>query len=148
FLKCPPAHVTLAPIKPGRQPDSESLREIFIRMTLRVPVFEMHHITAAERSRSVSVWRFLARSLPKELLPFLLPSKPIRVHISVTRFMSHQFHEPLRRLSLDLEHHRPLQRPQSVVNKEKRNKNCRYADWYKPLIADVTRRMKRESLCR
>src|SRR5581483_12102023 len=123
FLECSPPRVTLTPIEAGRKPDCERLREIFIGVTLCVPVFEMRDIAAAERTGPVTVRCFLTRSLPEKLLPFFLSGKSIRVHVSVTRFMAHQFHEPFGRLSLDLEHHRPLQCAQSIVHEKKRNEN-------------------------
>jgi hypothetical protein len=67
---------------------------------------------------------------------------------AVRRPVPHQFHEPLRRLALNFEHHRPLQRAETIVHKEKRNENRRDPDRHEPLIADMGWRMKRESLGR
>ena len=62
--------------------------------------------------------------------------------------MPYQSHEPVGRLSLDFEHHRPLQRAQPVVHEKKRNEDRRDTDRHEPFIADVSWRMKRESLGR
>src|SRR5439155_5292833 len=126
-----------APIEPGREPDRKRFSEIFVRMTLRVPVFQMHHITATEWARPVSVRRFLPRCLPETFSPFFPARQLIGIRVSVTRLMPHQFHEPLRRSAFDFEHHRALERAQPVVHEKKWNENRRDADRYKPLIADV-----------
>src|SRR5205814_8043783 len=107
-----PAGVTLAPIESRREPDRERLREIFIRMTLRIPVFEMHDVAAAERARPVSVRRLLARRRSESLLPLFLARKLVGIGVGVPRLVPYQLHEPLFRSALDLEHHRPLQRAQ------------------------------------
>ena len=117
-------------------------------MTLRVPILQMHHVTATERARPVRVRRFLTRCLPETLLPFFPARQLIGIHVSVTRLVPHQFHKPLRRFAFHFEHHRALQRAQPVVHEKERNENRRDADRYKPFIAYVTRRMKQESLCR
>ena len=59
--------------------------------------------------------------------------------------MSHQLHEPLGRLSFDLEHHSPLERPQPIMREKKRNENGWDANWHKPFVTDMARRMKHES---
>ena len=56
------------------------------------------------------------------------------------RLVPHQFHEPLGRPALDLEHHRLFQRTQPVVDEKERNENRRDADRHEPFIADVTGR--------
>src|SRR6266478_6005764 len=117
-------------------------------MTLRIPILEMHDIAATERARPVSVRRFLARRRSESLLPLFLTRKLIGVGVSVPRLMPHQFHKPLARPSLDLEHHRPLQRAQAVVDEKKRHEDRRDTDGHEPFIADVTWRMKHKSLCR
>ena len=48
----------------------------------------------------------------------------------------------------DFEHHCPLQRPQPIVHEKKRNEDGRDTDRHEPFIADVTGRMKGESLGR
>src|SRR5439155_22895672 len=117
-------------------------------MTLRVPILEMHDIAPTKRARSVSVRRFFARRRSKNLLPLFLARKLIGVGISVPRLVPHQLHKPLFRSALDLEHHRPLQRAQPVVNEKKRDEDRGDADWNEPLIANVTWRMKHESVRR
>ena len=117
-------------------------------MALRIPVVEMHHVAAAKRARPIKARRLFVRRLPESLLPLFLALKLIGVAVSVCRLVSHQFHEPLCRLALDLEHHRPLQRAQPVVHEKKRHEDRRDPDRHKPFIADVTRRMKREPMRR
>ncbi len=56
--------------------------------------------------------------------------------------MPDQFHKPLRRPALDLEHHRLLQLPQPVVHEKKRHEDRRDPDRHEPFIADMTWRMK------
>ncbi|PYL52184.1 MAG: hypothetical protein DMF33_08210 [Verrucomicrobia bacterium] len=73
-----------------------------------------------------------------ETLPPFFPTRQlIGVHVRMTGLVPHQFHEPLRRLAFNLEHHRAFQRTQPIVHKKKRNKDRRDTDWYKPFIADV-----------
>src|SRR5438552_10848273 len=117
-------------------------------MTLRVPILEMHDIAPTKRARSVSVRRFFARRRSKNLLPLFFARKLIGVGVSMPRLVPHQFHKPLARAALDLEHHRPLQRAQPVIDEKKRHEDRRNADRHEPFIADVTWRMKRESLSR
>src|SRR5437773_8789092 len=117
-------------------------------MALRIPVFEMHDVAATERPRPVSIRRLLARRLSENLLPLFLARKLVSVGVRVSRLVSHQLHKPLFRSALDLEHHRPLQRAQPVVDEKKRDEDRRDADWHEPLIANVRWRMKRESICR
>ena len=62
--------------------------------------------------------------------------------------MSHQLHKPLFRSSLDLEHHRPLQRAQPVVDEKKRHEDRRNTNRHEPFIADVGWRMKRKPVYR
>src|SRR6266849_8754155 len=59
FLHRFPARVTLAPVELRREPDRERLREIFVRMALRVPVVEMHDVAATKRARPIKVRRLL-----------------------------------------------------------------------------------------
>src|SRR5438477_8555018 len=148
FLQRFPARVTLAPVEPRREPDREGLREIFIRMALRIPVFEMHDVTAAERARPVSIRRLLARRLSENLLPLFLARKLVSVGVGVPSFVPHQLHKPLFRPPLDFEHHRPLQRAQPVVDEKKWHEDRRDADWNEPLIANVTWRMKHQAVRR
>src|SRR4029077_19726761 len=68
FLERLPARVTLAPVESRCEPDGEGLREIFIRMRLRVPIVEMRDVTAAERARPVSIRRLLARRVTESPL--------------------------------------------------------------------------------
>src|SRR5207249_4590981 len=117
-------------------------------MTLSVPILEMHDVTAAERARPVSVRRLLARRRPENLPPLFLACKLVGVGVGVPGLMPHQLHKPIFRSSLDLEHHRPLQRPQPIVDEKKRNENRRNTDRHEPFIADVTRGMKHESVRR
>src|SRR5205823_12696300 len=144
----PTARAALAPVEPRSEPDRKCLREIFLRMTLRIPVFEMHDVAAAERARPVSVRRHLARRRPENLPPHFLPRKLVGIGVGVPRLMSHQLHKPLFRSALDLEHHRPLQRPQPVVDEKKRHEDRRNANWHEPFITDVTRRMKHKTVGR
>src|SRR5436309_13010283 len=117
-------------------------------MPLCVPIYKIYDVTATERTRPVSVRRFLLRSMAKQLSPFFLSSEPIGIHVSVTRLVSHQFHEPLRRSAFHFEHHRALQRTQPLVDEKKRNENRRDTDRYEPFIANVTWRMKHQALYR
>src|SRR5205814_7355327 len=117
-------------------------------MALRIPVFEMHDVAAAERARPVSVRRLLARRWPENLPPHFLPRKLVGIGVGVPRLMSHQLHKPLFRSSLDFEHHRPLQRPQPVVDEKKRNENRRDTDWHEPFVANIAWRMKHQPLRR
>src|SRR4029077_1144191 len=75
FLQCLPARITLAPVELGREPDRERLRKVFVRMALRVPVVEIHDVTAAKRTRPVKTWRLLIRRLSEKLLPLFLALK-------------------------------------------------------------------------
>src|SRR5207248_9563640 len=77
FLQRLPASVALPPIEIRREPDRESFGKIFVRMALRIPVVQMHYITAAERSRSISVRRFFVGSLPKNLCPSFIVGKMV-----------------------------------------------------------------------
>ena len=117
-------------------------------MALRVPIFEVHDIATTEWPRPVSIRRFLARCAPESLLPLFLALKLVRVAVGVSRLMPHQFHEPLRRLALDLEHHGSLQCAQPIMDEKKRNEDYRDTDRYEPLVADVTWRMEHKPLCR
>src|SRR5213079_2144605 len=82
FLQRLPARVTPAPVEPRREPDRERLRKIFIRMALRIPVFEMHNVAATERPRPVSIRRLLARRLSENLLPLFLAARGgTRLHL-------------------------------------------------------------------
>src|SRR5436305_7328468 len=117
-------------------------------MALRMPVFEMHDVAATERPRPVSIRRLLARCGPENLLPLFLARKLVSVGVRVSRLVPHQLHKPLFRSALDLEHHRPLQRAQPIVDEKKRDEDRRDADRHEPLIADVTWRMKPKSLFR
>src|SRR5947207_4060129 len=72
FLQRFPTSITRAPVEPRREPDGKGLRKIFIRMALRIPVVEIHHITAAKRAWSVSVRGFLARSASENVTPSFL----------------------------------------------------------------------------
>src|SRR5437867_2641761 len=117
-------------------------------MALRVPVFEMHHVTATERARPICVRRLLARRLPESLLPLFLARKLVSVGVSVSRLVPHQLHKPLFCSALDLEHHCALQRAQPVVDEEKRHEDRRDADRHEPFIADMTWRMEHESVRR
>src|SRR5262249_20042830 len=137
-----------APIESGREPDRKCFREIFIRVTLRVPIFQMHHVTAAKWARPVSIWRFLTRCLPETSLPFFPTRQLICIHVRVPRLVAPQFHEPFWCFAFDFEHHRALQRAQPVVHEKEWNKNRRDTDWNEPFVADVTPRMKRQALCR
>src|SRR5205814_9732615 len=109
----------------------------FIRMTLRIPILEMHDVTAAERARPVSIRRLLARRLPENLLPLFLARKLVSVGVSVARLVSHQFHKPLARFALDLEHHRPLKCAQPAMGEKKRHEKCGDTDRCEPCVADV-----------
>src|SRR6266536_5538651 len=117
-------------------------------MRLRVPILEMHDVAATERARPVGIWRLLVRRLPESLLPRFLALKLVSVAVGVSRLVPHQFHEPLWSLALDLEHHRPLQRAQPIVDEKKRHENRRNTDGHEPFIADVGWRMKREPVGR
>jgi len=68
--------------------------------------------------------------------------------VSVPRLVPHELHKPLGRLPLDLQHHRPLQRAQPVVNEKKRHEDGGDADGHEPFIADVTWRMKHKPVRR
>ncbi len=144
FVQRLPARVTLAPVEPRREPDRESLGEIFVRMALRIPVVEIHDITAAERARLIKTRRLFARRPPESLLPLFFPRQLIGIAVGMRRLMPHQFHEPLGRPALDLEHHRLFQRAQSIVDEKKGNENRRDADRHEPFIADVTGRMQHQ----
>src|SRR5580765_8420122 len=87
FLQRFPAGVTLAPVESRGEPDCARLREIFIRMALRVPILEMHDVTAAKRARPISIRRFLARCRPENLPPLFLARKLIGVGVGVPRLM-------------------------------------------------------------
>src|SRR4029077_15888179 len=115
-------------------------------MCLSIPIVQMHYVTAAERTRPIKAGGLFVRCLPEHLLPLFFPGQPVGIHVSVTGLVPHQFHEPLRRLAFDLEHHRPPQRAEPIVYKEERNENRRNADRHEPLIANVRWWMKRESL--
>src|SRR5882724_5170827 len=117
-------------------------------MTLRVPVLKMHHVTAAERTGTVRSRGFFARGGAETLLPFFLSLELISVAVSVPRFVPHHFHEPVRGFAFDLEHHRPLQRAQSLVYEKERNKDRGDANRHKPFIANVARRVKYQAFCR
>ena len=134
-----PAGITLTPIKVRRQPDGERLGEIFIRMALRIPVVEMHHVTAAERPRTIKFRCLISRRLSESLLPFFLFRQLIGVAVSVRRFVPDQSHEPLWRSALDFEHHRLLQLAQPVVHEKKRHEDRRDADRHEPFIADMSK---------
>src|ERR1700726_3160456 len=143
-----PARVTLAPVEPRRKPDREGLREIFVRVALRIPIVQMHDVAATERAWPVGVRCLFARRGPKNLPPLFLSRKLVGVGIGMCCLVPHQFHEPFRRLALDLEHHRPLQRTEPVVHEKKRHEDRRDTNGYKPFIADVSWRMKYEPLRR
>src|SRR6266542_5374225 len=117
-------------------------------MALRIPILEMHDVAAAEWARPVSIRRLLVRRLPENPLPRFLALKLVSVAVGVSRLVPHQFHEPLWSLALDLEHHRPLQRAQPIVDEKKRHEDRRDPDGHEPFIADVGWRMKREPVCR
>src|SRR5438034_5541740 len=117
-------------------------------MALRIPVFEMHDVAAAERARPISIRRLLARRGPESLLPLFLARKLVGIGVRVSRLVPHQFHKPLFRSALDLEHHRPLQRAQPVVDEKKRNENRLDTNWNEPFITDVTGRMKYKAVSR
>src|SRR6266478_7524304 len=89
FLERPPSSVTFAPVKSRREPDREGFREIFIRMTLRVPILEMHDVATAERARPISIRRLLARCRPENLPPLFLARKLIGIGVGVSRFVPH-----------------------------------------------------------
>src|SRR5437879_12837587 len=114
-------------------------------MALRIPILEMHDVTAAERARPVSIRRLLARRVPERLLPFFLSLKPVGVGVSVRRLVSHQLHKPLFRPALDLEHHRRPQRAQPVDREKTRYEDRRDTDRQEPVIAAATRRVKRHT---
>ncbi len=135
-----PAGITSAPIEPGREPDGKGLGKIFVRMTLRVPIIEMHDVAATKRPRMVDIGRLLARGPAKGLLPFFLSRQLVGVTVGVGGFVPDESHEPLSGSALHFEHHRFLQRAQPIVHQKKRNENCRDADRNKPFVADVTRR--------
>src|SRR6266550_6689849 len=117
-------------------------------MTLRIPVVEVHHITAAEWAGSIGIGCFIVGSLPKNLLPRFVARKVIGVVVSVGRLMPDQFHKPLFSSAFDLEHHCPLQRAQPIVDQKERHKDRRNTDRHEPFIADVTGGMKDEALGR
>src|SRR5207253_3439251 len=112
------------------------------------PVFEMHDVAAAERARPVSIRRLLARRGSENMPPLFLSRELVSVSVSMPRLVPHQLHKPLFRSALDLEHHRPLQRPQPVVDEKKRHEDRRNANWHEPFITDVTRRMKHKTVGR
>src|ERR1043165_4185846 len=62
--QCWPTCVLLAPIKPRGKPNRERLGKIFIWVTLRVPVFQVHYIAAAKWAWPVSIRRLLTRRWP------------------------------------------------------------------------------------
>src|SRR5438876_9164970 len=111
-------------------------------MALRVPVLEVNNITAAEWTRPIGARRFLVRCRPETTLPFFLSLQLISIAVGVSRFVSHQFHEPFRRTAFHFEHHGALQRAQPVMHEEERNKNRRTADRHEPFIAEVAWRLK------
>src|SRR5207245_2688538 len=84
-------------VQPGREPDRECLREIFVWMALRVPIFEVHDIATTERPRPVSIRLFLARCAAESLLALLLPLQLVPVAVAVPRPTPAQFLDVLRR---------------------------------------------------
>src|SRR5262245_46392744 len=84
-----PARIIFAPVELRREPDRKRLGEIFVRMTLRVPILKVNNVTTAERPWPISVRRLLPRCLPKTLLPFFATRQLISVHVSVPRFVAH-----------------------------------------------------------
>src|ERR1051325_2853196 len=84
FAQRRPAGVPLTPVKTRSEPDRECLGKIFIRMRLRVPILQMHDITAAEGSWPISSRRSFARGAPETALPLFLPPQVIGVAVGVT----------------------------------------------------------------
>src|SRR5213079_1650082 len=105
FLQRLPTSITRAPVEPRREPDGKGLRKIFIRMALRIPVIEIHHITAAKRAWSVSVRGFLARSASENVPPSFLSRNLVGVVVGVRRLVPDQFQKPFFCSAFDLEHH-------------------------------------------
>src|SRR5437763_485900 len=87
FLQRFPAGITIPPIEPRREPDRERLREIFVRMTLRVPIVQVHDVTATEWPWPIKVRRFFVRSLSKNLRPSFIAGKMVGVVVSVRRLV-------------------------------------------------------------
>src|SRR6266404_1124073 len=66
----------------------------------------------------------------------------------MTGLVPHQFHEPLRHLTLDFEHHLPLQHAEPIVDEKERNEDRWDPDRHEPFIANMGWWMKHQSLCR
>src|SRR5262245_14257592 len=82
-----PAAVVRRPVRRRIEPDGECLREVFIRMALRVPMVEMLHETLAVRLRRV-VLGVLSRRTSEETASGRSPAQVVRVVERVSHFVA------------------------------------------------------------
>ena len=132
FANCRPVSVVAPPASFGLHPDSKGFREVLRRVTLRVPVPEMQHMTTTARP-----WRIVIRircgGSAECVSPVSTPPQRISIVDSVPGFVAQYPHAPFPAAAFDFTHDIAFELAQSRMREVERNGKARDAIRGKPL---------------
>ena len=121
-----PARVALGPRVAGREPDREGLREVLVRMALRVVPVEVDHEAAAVGTGQVEL-RIGLGAAAEQGPAAAARAQVIRVFDGVTRLVAQDAQAPLRRPALDLQRLFLLEPGQARVGQVERDGEAGHA---------------------